>query len=65
MTKRKYGSAILTAFEAQYKSIEEIELLYIHRSIRALFEGGSPLEWEDCFWGNMAGLMAAKSQRQQ
>lgn len=53
---KTYGSAVLTALQAQHKSIEEVEGLINHRRLQAFLKGGSSEEWLDCFWQQMAIL---------
>lgn len=57
---KTYGSAVLTALQAQHKSIEEIEELIQERRLQAFLKGGNPFEWLDCFWQQMALI---KSER--
>lgn len=60
---KTYGSAVLTALQAQYKSIEEVEELVNHRRLQAFIKGGNPLEWLDCFWQQMAILEANRCRK--
>lgn len=53
---KTYGSAVLTALQAQHKSIDEIERLIQHRRLQAFIKGGNSEEWLDCFWQQMAIL---------
>lgn len=53
---KTYGSAVLTALQAQHKSIEEIGKLIDHRRFKAFLDGGMPEEWLDSFWQQMAIL---------
>lgn len=55
---KTYGSAVLTALQAQNKSIEEVEELVNHRRLQAFIKGGNPFGWLDCFWQQMAILEA-------
>lgn len=55
---KTYGSAVLTALQAQYKSIEEIDKLIQHRRLQAFIKGGLPEEWIERLWQNMAILEA-------
>ena len=59
-SKKTYGSAVLTALQAQYKSIEEVGNLIHHRRLQAFIKGGNPTEWLDCFWKNIAILKAQR-----
>lgn len=60
---KTYGSAVLTALQAQHKSIEEIEKLVSHRRIKAFLDGGNITDWLDCFWKQMAILEANKCRK--
>lgn len=51
---KTYGSAVLTALQAQHKSIDEIDNLICERRFKAFLDGGKPEEWLDCFWKQMA-----------
>lgn len=55
---KTYGSAVLTALQAQYKSVGEIEELIIERRLQAFINGGNPIEWLDSFWQQMAIIKA-------
>lgn len=55
---KTYGSAVLTALQAQHKSVEEIEELVTHRRIKAFLDGGNVTEWLDKFWHEIAILVA-------
>ncbi len=55
---KHYGSAVLTALQAQYKSVEEVGELVRHRKLTAFINGGMPAEWLDEFWHTMALLEA-------
>lgn len=57
---KTYGSAVLTALQAQHKSIDEIEKLIHHRRLQAFIKGGLPEEWLDCFWKQMAIMEAQR-----
>lgn len=59
----KYGSAVLTALEAQYASIEEIGKLIQHKRLKTFIEGSNSEEWLDCFWRTMAVLQAQRLRR--
>lgn len=54
------GSAVLTALQSQYMSIDEIEELVIERRLKTFLNGGNPFEWLDCFWENIAIMEANK-----
>ncbi len=60
---KTYGSAVLTALQAQHKSIDEIERLIQHGRLQAFIKGGNSEEWLDCFWQQMAILEAQKCQK--
>lgn len=60
---KTYGSAVLTALQAQHKSIEEIEKLIDHRRLKAFIDGGNPKEWLDSFWQQMAILEANRCRK--
>lgn len=51
---KTYGSAVLTALQAQYKSLDEIEQLVQHRRLQAFIKGGNSEEWLIGFWKNIA-----------
>lgn len=57
---KTYGSAVLTALQAQHKSIDEIDNLICKRRFKAFLDGGNPKEWLDCFWQQMAILEAQR-----
>lgn len=57
---KTYGSAVLTALQAQHKSIDEIGKLIDHRRLKAFIDGGMPEEWLDSFWQQMAIIEANK-----
>lgn len=63
MKTKTYGSAVLTALQAQHKSIEEVEELVNHRRLQAFIRGGSATEWLDCFWQQVAILEANKCRK--
>ena len=52
----KYGSAVLTALQAQHMSLDEIGDLIPYRRLKAFIAGGDSEEWLSCFWKNMAVL---------
>ena len=58
MANKTYGSAVLTALQAQHKSIEEIEKLVLKRRIQVFLDGGDIHGWLDCFWHTIAILVA-------
>lgn len=60
---KTYGSAVLTALQAQHKSIEEVEELITERRLQAFIKRGNPLEWLDCFWKQMAILEANRCRK--
>lgn len=60
---KTYGSAVLTALQAQHKSIDEIERLIDHRRLKAFIDGGMPEEWLDCFWQQIAILEANRCRK--
>lgn len=60
---KTYGSAVLTALQAQHKSIEEIGNLIQHRKLQAFIKGGSATKWLDRFWKQMAILEASRCQQ--
>ena len=60
---KTYGSAVLTALQAQHKSIDEIDELINHRRLQAFIKGGNPIDWLDCFWQQMAILEAQRCQK--
>ncbi len=55
------GTAVLTALQAQHKSIEEIALLVQHRKLHAFMSGGMPGEWLDMFWQQIAIIEAGRA----
>lgn len=55
---KTYGTAVLTALQAQHKSIDEIKRLIQERRLQAFIKGGNSEEWLDCFWKQMAILEA-------
>lgn len=55
---KTHGSAVLTALQAQYKSVDEIEELIIERRLQDFINGGNPIEWLDSFWQQMAIIKA-------
>lgn len=55
---KTYGSAVLTALQAQHKSIEEVGNLIQHRRLQAFIKGGNATEWLDCFWKQIAIITA-------
>lgn len=57
---KTYGSAVLTALQAQHKSIGEIDNLICERRFKAFLDGGNPVEWLDSFWQQMAILEAQR-----
>lgn len=57
---KTYGTAVLTALQAQHKSIDEIERLIHHRRLQAFIKGGNSEEWLDSFWQQMAILEAQR-----
>lgn len=59
---KTYGSAVLTALQAQYKSIEDIEQLFYDRKLEAYMQGRSPDKWTDDFWQQIAILEANRCQ---
>lgn len=66
--RKTYGSAVLTALQAQHKSIEQVEELITERRLQAFIKGGNPTEWLDCFWKQMAlieseRILMAKAER--
>lgn len=62
MPNKTYGSAVLTALQAQYMSSKEISRLIQQRSLEAYLRGGKSEEWLACYWHNMAILEAQKCQ---
>lgn len=60
---KTYGSAVLTAIQAQHMSIDEIEKLIQEREYKVHLKGGSPTEWLDCFWKNIAIMEAQRCQK--
>ena len=60
---KTYGSAVLTALQAQYKSIEEVGNLIQHRQLKAFIKGGNTAEWIDCFWKNIAIMEAQRCRK--
>lgn len=60
---KTYGSAVLTALQAQYKSIDVIGKLIDHRRLKAFVDGGMPEEWLDSFWRQMAILEAQRCRK--
>ncbi len=57
---KHYGSAALTALQAQYKSVEEVGELIRHKKLKAFIDGGMPEKWLDEFWHTMAVLEAQR-----
>lgn len=57
---KTYGTAVLTALQAQHKSIDEIERLIQHRRFNLFIKGGNSEEWLDCFWQQMALIESEK-----
>lgn len=51
---KTYGSAVLTALQAQYKSIDEIDNLVRERLIGAFLRGRDLSYWIACFWKQIA-----------
>lgn len=60
MANKTYRSAVLTALEAQYKSIDEIGNLIPNRRFDAFLKGGNSDAWLDCFWKQMAIIEAER-----
>lgn len=58
MANKSYGSAVLTALQAQHKSIDEIVNLAYIRRFDAYMKGDHNDTWVDCFWHNIAILVA-------
>lgn len=52
------GSAVLTALQAQHKSIDDVELLSRERMIKAFCKGENISDWWDVFWHNTSVLKA-------
>lgn len=57
---KTHGTAVLTALQARYKTIEEIEELIYHRQLKAIIKDTNAVQWLDCFWQQMAILEAVK-----
>lgn len=62
---KTYGSAVLTALQAQHKSIDEIEQLIQKRRLQAFIKGGSSKEWLDSFWKQIAIMGAQICRKKQ
>lgn len=60
---KTYGSAVLTALQAQYKSLNEIERLIQQRRLQAFIKGGDSEEWLDSFWEQMEILETQRCQK--
>lgn len=60
---KTYGSAVLTALQAQHKSIDEIERLIQYRRLQAFIKGGNSEEWLSYFWQQMAILEAQRCRK--
>ena len=60
----KYGSAVLTALEAQYASIEEIGKLIPHKRLKTFIEGSNSEEWLECFWRTMEAIRAQRLSKE-
>ncbi len=60
---KTYGSAVLTALQAQHASIEEVKELIRERQRQAVLEDGNSEEWLDCFWKQMAILEAQRCRK--
>ncbi len=58
-----YGTAVLTALQAQHMGIDEIEKLIKHRQLQAFIKGGNSEEWLSCFWQQMAILEAQRCRK--
>lgn len=55
---KTYGSAVLTALQAQYLSIEEIVKLIYLRRFDSYMKGDDNDNWVDCFWCQMSLIQA-------
>lgn len=55
---KTYGSAVLTALQARYLSVEEIVKLIYLRRFDSYMKGDDNDTWVDCFWHNIAILVA-------
>lgn len=60
---KTYGSAVLTALQARYLSIDEIADKIPDRRFKAFLNGGSSEDWLCCFWKNMAITEAQRCRK--
>lgn len=50
----KCASAVLTAQDTRYMTVDEIAELVRKRRFKAVIGGAKPNEWDDEFWKNIA-----------
>ncbi len=61
---KTYGSAVLTALQAQHMSIENISQKIQDRQLDDFFRGDIlPEQWLDCFWKQMAILEVQRCRK--
>ncbi len=60
MKQKNYGSAVFTALQARYMSLEYIAYEARHRQFDAVVKGDSTSDWWADFWRNMAILEAER-----
>lgn len=60
---KTYGSAVLTALQASYKGVGDMDRLIRNCMYKAILNDRDADEWLDCFWYNIGILEAQRCQK--
>lgn len=59
---KTYGSAVLTALQAQHNSIDEVGEKVCMGRYRANLKDGNDFGWLKCFWNTIAIIMSNENK---